>query len=100
MAPHYEAVGHIVGVDTTVRWLRTENNEVPTKMIRILDEWILTGEATWATLVLGLEHSIPRLRGLASDIRKDLREALEKCECIIRTFLFTGSHTYNACATN
>ena len=82
LAPHYEAVGHIVGADTTVPWLRVGNDDLPTKMLRILEEWISSGEATWATLVLGLEKHIPHLRGLASEIRKDLREALEKGECV------------------
>ena len=83
LAPHYEAVGHIVGADTTVPWLRTGDDDLLTKkMLRILEEWISSGKATWATLVLGLERHIPHLRGLASEIRKDLREAQEKSECV------------------
>ena len=82
LAPHYEAVGHIVGADTTVRWLRAGNDDLLTKMLQILEEWILSGKATWATLVLGLERHTPHSRRLASEIRKDLREALEKGECV------------------
>ena len=93
LAPHYEAVGHIVGADTTVPWLRTGSDDLPTKMLRILDEWISSGKATWATLVLGLERHIPHLRGLASEIRKDLRDALEKGECV---YLFVYLHSHNA----
>ena len=94
LAPHYEAVGHIVGADTTVLWLRAGSDDLPTKMLRILDEWISSGKATWATLVLGLERHIPHLRGLAAGIRKDLREALEKSECVY--FLFIGSHAMHS----
>ena len=91
LAPHYEAVGYIVGADTTVPWLRAGNDDFPTKMLRILEEWISSGKATWATLVLGLERHIPHLRGLASEIRKDLREALEKSECV-HFFVYWESH--------
>ena len=96
LAPHYEAVAYIVGADTTVRWLRQGNDDLPNKVFRILEEWILTGKATWATLVLRLEHYIPRLRGLASDIRKDLREALEKCEHTCKCLLDVN----NMCMTS
>ena len=93
LAPHYEAVEHIVGVDITEPWLRTRNDDFPSKMLQILEEWISSGKATWATLVLGLERHIPHLRGLASEIRKDLRDALEKGECV---YLFVYLHSHNA----
>ena len=91
LAPHYEAVGHIVGADTTVSWLRAWNNDLPTKMLRILEEWISSGKATWATFVLGLERYIPHLRGLASEICKDLGETPEKGECVYHS-VYWQSH--------
>lgn len=84
MAPHYLAVGHLLGLSDTVHCLIPGNDELQSKMIRILHEWIETGHAKWATLVQGIEKHIPRLRGVASEIRKDLREEKEKqdkCEC-------------------
>lgn len=82
LGPHYQAVGCLLGLSDTVRCLKSGNDTLPNKMIQILDEWIETGKATWSTLVLGLERNIPCLRGLASEIRKDLREELEKRECV------------------
>lgn len=78
LAPHYQAVGHLLGLSITVNCLKTGNDTPQTKMMQILQEWIETGHATWATLVQGLERDIPSLRGLASEIRKDLWEVKER----------------------
>ena len=86
MAPHYQAVGHLLGLSDTVNCLKPLNDDPRSKVMQILDEWIRTGHATWATLVQGIERDIPRLRGLASEIRKDLKEEMEKqdkCECVL-----------------
>ena len=89
LGPHYQAVGHLLGLTDTVRCLKSGHEELPSKVMQILDQWIENGKAKWSILVLGLERDIPRLRGLASEIRKDLREELEKCECM---GLFTISY--------
>ena len=74
LAPHYQAVGHLLDLSDSVNCLIPGNDTPKAKIMQILHEWIGIGHATWATLVLGLERDIPSLRGLASEIRKDLWE--------------------------
>ena len=80
MAADYEVIGILLGQEDSVRGVRTGPGDARQKMLRILEEWKGTEEASWSALIEALENYTPHLCGVASGIRVFLRNELAKGE--------------------
>ena len=82
LAADYEVIGILLGQGDLVGGIRNDPGSASQKMVRILDEWTGTEEASWSALMKALESYTPRLRSVASGIRLFLTRELEKGERI------------------
>ena len=89
MAADYEVIGILLGQENSVRNIRAGAEGAHQKMIRILEEWTGTEDASWSALIEALENYTPRLCGVAAGIRLFLRKELENGEQIPLSNLFT-----------
>ena len=84
LAADYEVIGILLGQEDLVRDIRNTPGSASQKIVRILDEWTGTEEASWSALMEALESYTPRLRGIASGIRLFLTKEVEKGERICK----------------
>ena len=88
MAADYEVIGIRLGQEKLVREIRAGQQSEQQKMIRILEVWKGTEEASWLALIKALESYTPHLSGVVSGIRSFLWAELEKGEqCVLHSYL-------------